>query len=69
MIERVTGYADTAPIDGEPPASEANQRITISLALVPSTRHAQPAGGPVPPRAAARVGSVPLPLNFAPPSS
>lgn len=33
MIERVTGYADTKPLSGEPPEAEANQRITLSLAL------------------------------------
>jgi chemotaxis protein MotB len=32
-IERVTGYADTRPLDGESPDSESNQRITLSLAL------------------------------------
>jgi chemotaxis protein MotB len=32
-IERVTGYADTRPMEGEPPESEANQRVTLSLAL------------------------------------
>ena len=36
LIERVTGYADTKPLAGEPPASESNQRITLSLALVRS---------------------------------
>jgi len=38
MIERVTGYADTRPIEGEAPASEANQRITLSLTLVAKER-------------------------------
>jgi chemotaxis protein MotB len=33
LIERVTGYADTKPLDGEKPDSEANQRITLSLTL------------------------------------
>jgi chemotaxis protein MotB len=32
-IERVTGYADTRPLAGEPSGSESNQRITLSLAL------------------------------------
>jgi chemotaxis protein MotB len=32
-IERVAGYADTQPIEGEPPESEMNQRITLSLSL------------------------------------
>lgn len=33
FIERVTGYADTKPIDKEPPESESNQRVTLSLRL------------------------------------
>lgn len=33
LIERVTGYADTKPLTGEAPASESNQRITLSLSL------------------------------------
>ncbi len=33
LIERVTGYADTRPLPGEAPEAEANQRITINLAL------------------------------------
>jgi chemotaxis protein MotB len=33
LIERVTGYADTHPLQDEKPDSEANQRITLSLTL------------------------------------
>jgi chemotaxis protein MotB len=33
QIERVTGYADTRPLQGEKPDSESNQRITLSLTL------------------------------------
>lgn len=33
LIERVTGYADTKPLPQEPPTSDANQRITLSLTL------------------------------------
>ena len=33
LIDRVTGFADTRPLDGEKAESEANQRITLSLAL------------------------------------
>lgn len=33
LIERVTGYAGTKPLDGEKPESEANQRLTLSLTL------------------------------------
>lgn len=39
-IERVTGYADTRPLDGETPDSESNQRITLSLALSARPRDA-----------------------------
>ena len=35
VIQRVTGYADTRPLEGTKPDSEANQRITISLAVPP----------------------------------
>lgn len=33
LIDRVTGYADTRPVEGELPESESNQRITLSLSL------------------------------------
>jgi chemotaxis protein MotB len=33
MIERVSGYGDTRPVQGESPDSESNQRITLSLSL------------------------------------
>lgn len=33
QIQRVTGYADTRPVEGEAPDSPANQRITLSLSL------------------------------------
>jgi chemotaxis protein MotB len=33
MIERVSGYSDTRPLEGEPANSESNQRITLSLTL------------------------------------
>ena len=66
----VTGYADTIPVTGEPPSSEANQRITISLTLV-AREH--PSEGPkreLEPRPMERVGSsIPLPVAFTPPSS
>src|SRR5688572_22354440 len=32
-IERVTGYADTKPVAGEPPDSESHQRVTLNLTL------------------------------------
>ena len=39
LIERVTGFAATRPLPNENPASESNQRITLSLAVArnPST--------------------------------
>jgi len=33
LIERVTGYADTRPLDGKPREDPANDRITLSLSL------------------------------------
>jgi chemotaxis protein MotB len=33
LIERVTGYADTKPLPNLSPASESNQRVTLSLTL------------------------------------
>ncbi len=33
LIERVTGYADTKPMAGEEPGSDANQRVALSLTL------------------------------------
>jgi chemotaxis protein MotB len=38
MIERVSGYADTRPVEGEAPQSETNQRITLSLTLSAKAR-------------------------------
>ena len=33
QIERVAGFADTMPLSGEKPGSEANHRVTISLSM------------------------------------
>jgi chemotaxis protein MotB len=33
QIERVTGYADSKTLAGEPPESESNQRVTLNLTL------------------------------------
>lgn len=38
QIERVTGYADTKPMEGEARESEGNQRITLSLTLTAKPR-------------------------------
>jgi chemotaxis protein MotB len=38
LIERVTGYADSRPLKGEKPESEANQRVTINLTLTAAPR-------------------------------
>ncbi|HYD85809.1 MAG TPA: OmpA family protein, partial [Opitutus sp.] len=38
LIERVTGYADTKPLENEKPESDSNQRITLSLALSTKSR-------------------------------
>ena len=40
-IEQITGYADTRPLEGQPPESELNQRITLSLALASRIRPAR----------------------------
>jgi chemotaxis protein MotB len=57
MIERVSGYADTRPLPDEAPTSEANQRITLSLALSPKARedarNHPVASAPPPPEAVA----------------
>ena len=45
QIERVTGYADTRPLQGEPATSEANQRITLSLTLTAKNREKGTATG------------------------
>jgi chemotaxis protein MotB len=40
MIERVSGYADTRPLEGEAADAESNQRITLSLTLSAKSRGA-----------------------------
>ena len=37
-IERVTGFGDTAPLPGKPPADDGNERIEVSLVLVEPLR-------------------------------
>ena len=60
LIERVTGYASTKPLPNESPAAEANQRVTLSLALAAKGRFKDSAlvEGPV---AAAASGPGPSP--------
>ena len=41
QIERVAGYADTVPLAGEKPGSEANHRVTLSLSMKVKNRDAQ----------------------------
>lgn len=41
LIDRVSGFADTRPLPDEPPESEANQRITLSLALTAKSRRTE----------------------------
>lgn len=38
LIDRVTGYGDTQPLEGTAPEDESNQRITLSLKLGTRTR-------------------------------
>lgn len=59
QIERVTGYADTRPLEGEPVSSEANQRITLSLTLTAKTREKGLITGGKPPTPVAAASSVP----------
>ncbi len=35
-FDRVTGFADTMPLTGRPPTSNANDRVELSLVLVPA---------------------------------
>lgn len=48
QIERVTGYAETRPVEGETPESESNQRLTFSLSLNTKTRAAESPAAPEP---------------------
>jgi chemotaxis protein MotB len=47
QIERVTGYADTRPLEGEDPASDSNQRLTLSLTLTSKMPVSKPGSQPV----------------------
>lgn len=38
LFERVTGYGDLRPLEGEPPDSQANQRVTLNLNLTAKNR-------------------------------
>jgi len=59
LIERVTGYADTRPLPGTAPNSEANQRITLSLSLT-EKGHDDPEGSGL---------AAPMAESFVPPAS
>lgn len=56
LIDRVTGFADTRPLPKEDPKAEANQRVTISLALNRSAKDKLKAAPPL----ADRPGDKPL---------
>ena len=62
-IERVSGFADTHPLEGEPSASESNQRITLSLSLSSKADSGLPGlpGSAVPPGSAAATATAPAP--------
>lgn len=52
-IERVTGYAASKPLEGEPPGAESNDRLTLSLTLTsksPKTLPTGPTGAPPGPK-------------------
>jgi chemotaxis protein MotB len=59
LIERVTGYADTKPIPKEPPESESNQRVTLSLRL--STKPKPSTTGAKTPASSSTAASAHLP--------
>ncbi|HVU25897.1 MAG TPA: flagellar motor protein MotB [Opitutus sp.] len=48
LIERVTGYADTQSLPGEPPTSDSNQRVTLSLRLGTRSADRKPDAQPRP---------------------
>lgn len=60
-IERVTGYAATRPLPGVDPASDSNDRITLSLTLSAKAKEHSPvaAAGPEPGPGAALVAKFP----------
>jgi len=61
-IERVTGYADTRPVPGEKPDSDANERVTLSLTLTK-----QKDGAPVPAKdKAGTKPALPTPRKLSP---
>lgn len=64
LIERVTGYAATRPLPQEDPASESNQRITLSLSLGQKGREkAKAAAAPVVPTVPATAPVKPVAAN------
>jgi len=67
LIERVTGYADTQPLSGEAPDSRANERLTLSLALVARQRPDGPAAPASPTAKPVPLATLP-PLDFQPPT-
>ena len=50
LIRRVTGYGETRPVPLEPPASESNQRVAISLSVSPLRARGVPRTAPAPSR-------------------
>ncbi len=62
FIERVTGYAGTRPLPGEPLASDSNERITISLSLT----NKPPADTAKPSRPAPSSATAAVPLKTEP---
>lgn len=53
LIERVSGYADTRPLPSQPPQSESNQRVTLSLTMLRAHGSEKGKGKPVATKAAA----------------
>ena len=50
LIRRGTGYGETRPVPLEPPASESNQRVAISLSVSPLRARGLPRTAPAPSR-------------------
>jgi len=48
QVERVTGYGDTRPIPFQPPESDGNQRVTLSLTMGSRSKGKEPKATSVP---------------------
>lgn len=60
LIERVTGYADTRPMPFQPPESEANQRVTLSLTMGSRVKDTPPPASKKPTTKEVKSTDIPL---------